>query len=137
MEKNKRLNSFLGEGTQIEGKLKFHGTLRIDGSFKGEIAAAGSLFIGEKAVIEADIHATNVLNSGEIRGSVYADEVIEIVEPGKVHGNLEAPNIVIHPGVFFEGNCYTRMPNKKVDGIPVVTIHKNKDKKKVTSNFKV
>ena len=130
MKKSKRLDSFLGEGTQIEGKLKFNGTLRIDGGFKGEVAATGSLFIGETAVIEADIHATNVLNSGEIRGSIYADEVIEIIEPGKVHGNIEAPNIVIHPGVFFEGNCYTREPNKKVDGIPVVTIHKIKDKKR-------
>jgi cytoskeletal protein CcmA (bactofilin family) len=114
MKESKRLNSFLGEETQVEGKLKFQGTLRIDGSFKGEIASAGSLCIGEKAVIEADIHATNVLNSGEIRGSVYADEVIEIIEPGKVHGNIEAPNIVTHPGVFFEGKCYTRAPNKKV-----------------------
>ncbi len=129
MKKSKRLTTFLGEGTQIEGKLKFHGTLRIDGSFKGNIAATGSLFIGETAVIEADIHATNVLNSGEVRGSIYADEVIEIVEPGKVFGNLESPNIVIHPGVFFEGNCYTREPNEKVDGIPVVTIHKIEDEK--------
>ena len=134
MKKGKRLNSFLGEGTQIEGDLKFNGTLRIDGCFKGEIAATGSLFVGETAVIEADIHTTNVLNSGEIRGSVYADEVIELVEPGKVHGNIEAPNIVIHPGVFFEGTCSTREPNKKIDGLPIVPIHKIKDKNKVTSN---
>jgi len=133
MKKSKGFNSFLGEGTQIEGELKFHGTLRIDGRFKGEIAATGSLFIGETAVIEADIHTTNVINSGEIRGSIYADEVIEIVEPGKVHGNIESPNIVIHPGVFFEGNCSTREPNRKVDGIPIVPIHKIKDKMKVTS----
>ena len=135
MKESKKLNSFLGEGTQIEGMLKFHGSLRIDGSFKGEIAATGSLFIGETAVIEADIHATNVINSGEVRGSIYADEVIEIVEPGKVHGNIESPNIVIHPGVFFQGTCSTREPNKKVDGIPVVTFHKIKDEKKVTSNL--
>ena len=59
MKKNKKLSAFLGEDTDVEGKLKFHGTLRIDGHFKGEITAVGSLVIGEGGVIEADIHATN------------------------------------------------------------------------------
>jgi cytoskeletal protein CcmA (bactofilin family) len=129
MKNNKRLNSFLGEGTQVEGKLKFEGALRIDGRFKGEISSTGSLSVGEKAVIEADIHAASVLSSGEIKGSVYADEVIEIVGPGKMHGNIEAPNIVTHPGVFFKGNCDTRMPNNKVDGIPVCPAPKFTDKR--------
>jgi len=130
MKKNKRLSAFLGEDTEVEGKLVFHGTLRIDGHFKGEISAVGSLIVGEGGVIEADIHATNVLSSGEIRGSVSADEVIEILEPGKVFGNIEAPNVVIHPGVIFEGNCLTHAPKRKVDEDQVVVIGEAKASKK-------
>ena len=125
MKKSKRLDTLLGEGTQIEGKLTFHGKLRINGNFKGEIVATGSLFIGEKAVIEGDIHAENILNGGEIRGTVSADKTIEIVESGKVHGNIEARDIVIHPEAFLKGKCHTREPNNKIDKIPVATIHKN------------
>ncbi len=130
MKKNKRLSAFLGEDTEVEGKLVLHGTLRIDGHFKGEISAVGSLIVGEGGVIEADIHATNVLSSGEIRGSVSADEVIEILEPGKVFGNIEAPNVVIHPGVIFEGNCLTHAPKRKVDEDQVVVIGEAKASKK-------
>ncbi|MBW1695693.1 MAG: polymer-forming cytoskeletal protein [Deltaproteobacteria bacterium] len=131
MKKNKKLSAFLGEDTEVEGKLKFHGTLRIDGRFKGEITAIGSLVIGEGGVIEADIHATNVLSSGEIRGAVSADEVIEILEPGKVFGNIEAPNVVIHPGVIFEGNCWTHAPKKRVEEEQVVVIRDAKAEKKM------
>ena len=133
MKKNKKLSAFLGEDTDVEGKLKFHGTLRIDGHFKGEITAIGSLVVGEGGVIEANIHATNVLSSGEIRGAVSADEVIEILEPGKVFGNIEAPNVVIHPGVIFEGNCYTHQPKKRVDEDQVVVIRDAKAEKKMIS----
>ena len=131
MKKNKKLSAFLGEDTEVEGKLKFHGTLRIDSRFKGEITAVGSLIVGETGIIEADIHATNVLSSGEIRGAVSADEVIEILEPGKVFGNIEAPNVVIHPGVVFEGNCWTHAPKKRVGDEQVVVIRDAKAGKKM------
>ncbi|RJQ64990.1 MAG: polymer-forming cytoskeletal protein [Desulfobacteraceae bacterium] len=131
MKRDKNLSAFLGEDTEIEGNLKFHGTLRIDGRFKGEITAIGSLIVGESGFIEADIHATNVLSSGEIRGAVSADEVIEVLEPGKIFGNIEAPNIVIHPGVVFEGNCWTHAPKKRVGDDQVVVIREAKIEKKM------
>lgn len=122
MKKNRKLSAFLGEDTEVEGKLVFHGTLRIDGHFRGEISAVGSLIVGDDGRVEADIHATNVLSSGEIRGSISADEVIEILEPGKVFGNIEAPNVVIHPGVLFEGNCLTHAPARKAEEEQIVVI---------------
>ena len=131
MKKNKKLSAFLGEDTEVEGKLKFHGTLRIDGHFKGEVTAVGSLVVGDSGIIEADVHATNVLSSGEIRGAISADEVIEILEPGKVFGNIEAPNVVIHPGVVFEGNCWTHAPKKRVGDEQVVVIRDAKAGKKM------
>ena len=131
MKKNKNLSAFLGEDTEVEGKLKFHGTLRIDGHFKGEVVAVGSLVVGDSGIIEADVHATNVLSSGEIRGAVSADEVIEILEPGKVFGDIEAPNVVIHPGVIFEGNCWTHAPKKRVGEEQVVVIREAKAEKKM------
>ena len=133
MAHSKKFKAFLGEDTEFEGRLKFHGTVRIDGYFKGEIKADGCLVIGDKGVIEADIHAGNLLCSGEIRGAVYADEVIEILEPGRVFGNIEAPNIVIHPGVIFEGNCLTRKPNKEGGNEQVVLIREVKEESKISS----
>ena len=105
MRKRDEINAFLGKNTEFEGKLSFSGAVRIDGKFKGEIFTAGTLIIGESAVIESNVHVSHVIISGEIRGNVVAEKRIEIHAPGKVFGNIQAPVVVIDEGVIFEGNC--------------------------------
>ena len=105
MRKRDEINAFLGKNTEFEGKLSFSGAVRIDGKFKGEIFTAGTLIIGEAAVIESNVHVSHVIISGEIRGNIVAEKRIEIHAPGKVFGNIQAPVVVIDEGVIFEGNC--------------------------------
>ena len=102
-----QIAAFLGRDTEFEGNLSFKGMVRIDGRFKGEINTEGTLIVGETAVIDSDIHASNVIISGEIRGHIVAGERIEILSPGKVFGDIEAPSVVVNSGVIFEGNCQT------------------------------
>ena len=54
-------NAILDQGTEFEGKLTFEGTVRIDGSFKGEIFSDATLIIGESGKVEADIRVRNVV----------------------------------------------------------------------------
>ena len=109
MKKRKNeITAFLGRDTEFEGNLSFKGMVRIDGRFKGEINTEGTLIVGETAVIDSDIHASNVIISGEIRGHIVAGEKIEILSPGKVFGDIEAPSVTINTGVIFEGNCQTQ-----------------------------
>jgi cytoskeletal protein CcmA (bactofilin family) len=89
--------------------------VRIDGRFKGEINTEGTLIVGETALIDSDIHASNVIISGEIRGNIVAGEKIEIIAPGKVFGDIEAPSVTINTGVVFEGNCQTQKQNEMVN----------------------
>ena len=117
MKKKDREITFLGKETAFEGRLTFQGTIRIDGHVKGEISSTGTLVIGEEATIEADIHVSYIIISGEIRGNIIADKRIEIHAPGRVFGNIQAPIIIMEEGVIFEGNC--RMQN----------IEKTEDKK--------
>lgn len=113
MKKGDDINSFLGDNTEFEGKLSFKGAVRIDGSFTGEIFSEGTLEIGQSAIIKSDIHVSNIIIRGEIRGNIIADNRIEIHAPGKVFGNIQAPVVVIDEGVIFEGNC--RMQKKDKD----------------------
>lgn len=126
MKKNKvtAVSAFLGVDTDFEGRLTFAGNLRLDGRFKGEIAATGGLVIGENAVIEADIHTTDVTISGKVSGKIYADDCIEINASGKVYGDIQSPSIIVHPGAIFDGNCLTSKPQPKKDDT-VVTIEAN------------
>ncbi len=103
--------TFLGKDTEFEGTLSFHGAIRIDGHFKGEITADGSLTVGEEAMIEANIHVSYIVISGEVHGNILADQRVDIRAPGKVFANIQAPTVVIDEGVIFEGK--TRMYQAK------------------------
>lgn len=105
LKASKTLSAFFGKGTQFEGVLKFQGTLRIDGNFKGEIATGGTLIVGEEGVIEANMYVSDIVIGGEIKGDIIAAKRIEIDPSGKVVGDIQAPSIVIRDGAILEGKC--------------------------------
>ena len=117
-----QIKGFLGADTEFEGKFSFTGTVRIDGRFKGDILAEGTLIVGEAAIVEAEIRAFQIIINGEIRGNIVAESVIEIHAPAKVFGNINAPSIIIQQGAVFEGNCIMQKKcegaNNKVVALP-------------------
>jgi cytoskeletal protein CcmA (bactofilin family) len=110
--------AFLGRETAFEGKLNFHGNMRIDGRFTGEINSDGTLIIGESGWIQGDIRASHIAISGEIHGNMEADERINVYSPGKVFGNIQAPSVVISEGVIFEGETRMSKPATPIEQTP-------------------
>lgn len=102
-------HTLLGPESSFEGRLCFQGTVRIDGKFSGQIITEDTLVIGEGAEVDADVHVGNLVLNGILRGTVRATKEIALHMPGKMYGDLYTPNLVIHPGVIFEGGC--RMEN--------------------------
>ncbi|MBE9569703.1 MAG: polymer-forming cytoskeletal protein [Proteobacteria bacterium] len=108
MKKSGNMNSFLGKGVEFEGKLNFSGTINISGHFKGDISATeGTLIVDEEGMIEATIHVPFLVNKGEIRGNIIADQKIELCASGKVFGDIQAPIIMMQEGAIFKGSCGT------------------------------
>ena len=64
------LSAFIDEGSEIEGKYTFSGTVMLNGKFHGEIASADTLIIGEKGVVNANVRAGTLIVSGELVGKV-------------------------------------------------------------------
>jgi cytoskeletal protein CcmA (bactofilin family) len=104
------LSAFIDEGSDIEGKYTFSGTVMLNGKFSGEIRSSDSLIIGEKAVINATIRAGHVVINGEVVGNVLATERVELRGTARVVGDVEAPVVVIEEGVVFEGHCRMTKP---------------------------
>lgn len=100
-----QISAFLGKDTEVDGKMSFAGTVRIDGRFNGEIFTEGTLIVAELAAIEADIQASQVIISGEVHGNISVKERIEIHAPGRVFGNIQAPIVIMDEGAILEGNC--------------------------------
>ncbi len=112
------LTAFIDEGSEIEGRYTFSGTLMLNGRFKGEISTTDTLIIGEKGVMSGDIRAGQVLVSGEIVGNVFAAERVELKRTARVFGDVEAPVIVVEEGVLFEGHCRMTKANPNTEVLP-------------------
>ncbi|MGH7787239.1 MAG: bactofilin family protein [Candidatus Binatia bacterium] len=99
------VQAHLGQGSRVEGKLTFEGSVRIDGQVEGEISAQDTVIIGEGAEVTAQIHANTVVVQGRVNGDITARKRVELKAPATVVGNLNTPSLVIHEGVVFEGHC--------------------------------
>lgn len=100
------INTLLGRGSEFEGKLTFEGTVRIDGTLKGEVFSEDVLVVGEGAHVEAEIDVGEIIVQGAIVGNIRAKRSIEILAPGRVKGDITTPSLQIDKGVVFEGRSF-------------------------------
>lgn len=98
------LNALLGKGSEFDGKLTFEGTVRIDGTFSGEITTSDTLIVGEGAKVNAEISCGTLIVHGEIAGNISASSSVELHKPARVKGDVTTPALVIERGVFFQGS---------------------------------
>jgi cytoskeletal protein CcmA (bactofilin family) len=100
------INTLLGRGSEFEGKLTFEGTVRIDGTLRGEVFSDDVLIVGEGARVEAEIDVGEIIVQGQVMGNIRAKRSIELLTPGRVKGDLTTPSLQIDKGVIFEGRCF-------------------------------
>jgi cytoskeletal protein CcmA (bactofilin family) len=112
------LTAFIDEGSEIEGRYTFSGTVMLNGRFKGEISTTDTLIIGDKGVMNGDVRAGQVLISGEVVGNVSAAERVELKRTARVFGDVEAPVVVVEEGVLFEGHCRMTKANPNTELLP-------------------
>ncbi|MFH1574329.1 MAG: polymer-forming cytoskeletal protein [Acidobacteriota bacterium] len=104
-EKSDEIVSILGEGVDFEGEVSFTKGLRVDGTIRGKISAGALLVIGPGGKVEADVKTARASINGEFRGSLRAEDRVEIHRDGKVHGEIYTPCLIIEAGGTFDGRC--------------------------------
>ena len=76
------------------------------GAVNGRIVSEkGTLIIGERAVVEAEIQVGTAVIKGTVNGHVVAADRIDVSAPAKINGDIQAPVISIETGVVFNGKC--------------------------------
>ena len=101
----REFTTHINDGTEIDGKITFTGTVLLNGRVRGEIVSTDTLVIGEKGVVNASIRAGVVEVSGEVVGNISATERIELHPSCRVYGDIEAPVVTIDEGALLEGQC--------------------------------
>jgi cytoskeletal protein CcmA (bactofilin family) len=121
-----KITTTLGKETSFNGVLRFKESLKIDGTFEGEIESPGFLYIENGATVKANIKVGSVVVGGVVRGNIEASERLEMLTTGKVFGNIRTAKLNIADGVVFEGKCEMIKNPEKLDifSAPVANIKK-------------
>lgn len=86
-----KIDSLIGQHTEITGDITFSGGLHVDGKSKGNVVATepGSLLtVSDQGSVEGEVRVPNVILNGLVVGDVYASERIELASQARVQGNV-------------------------------------------------
>lgn len=102
-----KVETVIGPGATLKGEMHSRGTLRVDGNVEGKVSADGSVIVGEKGVVKAEVVAGHVVIGGTVHGKVTGREKVEILSTGRLHGDVttKPARFVVAEGVIFEGRC--------------------------------
>ena len=127
------LLTVVGEHARFEGKFDITDSIQIECEIAGEMNVGGKLVVGEKGVVNANVHTVDAIIMGIYEGNMVATGNVEIAETGRVTGNITTDSLVIAKGGFFNGNI-TKMND--ASGRQVVAIdEKRNDQQQKQSQF--
>lgn len=109
-----RVDTIIGKDTKFIGSINANSSIRIDGTFEGDIVTKGELLIGEGGMLKATINSRNCVVAGEVHGDIVASQKLEISPSGKVYGNIVADNLLIGEGAVFRGTCEMKKISAKL-----------------------
>lgn len=102
------IDSLIGISTTIEGNVLFKGGLRIDGHVKGNVigeAVDGTsmLVVSGQAKIEGEVRAAHLVVNGEIIGSVFSSDLLELQPKARITGDVHYKALEMHGGALVTG----------------------------------
>jgi len=110
-KKNKRvtrIDSLVGQETEIQGDVVFSGGLHIDGKVKGNVIAekdsTSVLTLSEQGSVEGEIRVPNVILNGLVDGDVHVSEHIELALNARINGNVYYNLIEMAMGAAVNGS---------------------------------
>jgi len=87
-----RIDTLVGQGTEITGDVLFSGGLHVDGTIKGNVVAEeGStalLILSEFGRIEGEVTVPNMVLNGEIIGDVFGSTRVELATKARIKGSV-------------------------------------------------
>lgn len=107
--------TLIAEGTTLTGDIAFSGNLEVEGSVIGNITSAdenAKLRILNSGSVVGDIEVANIVINGNVRGDLYASQLIKLAAKAVVQGSVNYKLIEIEKGAEVVGSfVYHQAPN--------------------------
>ncbi|MBI4061135.1 MAG: polymer-forming cytoskeletal protein [Elusimicrobia bacterium] len=97
--------TLISEDAFFHGALVVKGSLRIEGSFEGDISDAVDVEVGAKGRVVGNLAAETIMIAGEVLGDIVAARSLEILASGRVTGDVRTPKLKVEEGAFYDGSC--------------------------------
>lgn len=108
----------LSADVEIKGSIKFNDSLRLDGTFEGDLSSqAGLLIIGKNGNIHARISVGSIIVEGKVYGNIHAADKVELRSTAQHFGDIKASRLVVEEGVVFVGKCEVNPQKAKIEPI--------------------
>jgi cytoskeletal protein CcmA (bactofilin family) len=106
-KKQPPIRTLVGEGTLIQGELRFTDGLRIDGEVMGDVSALGDgpsiLVISEKARVTGKVSGGHVIINGAVNGPIRSTELLELQPKARITGDVRYEVLEMHQGATIDG----------------------------------
>lgn len=116
-KKTPPIRTLIGEGTVVQGELRFSDGLRIDGEVQGNITAIGDrrtmLVISEKAKVTGKVRAGHVVINGLVTGPVESEELLELQPKARIVGDVRYEALEMHQGATIDGELHPMKSDDK------------------------
>ena len=120
------IKSLIAHGSHISGNVKFTDGLRIDGTLVGNIHAnedqPSILVVSESASVTGELHADHIIISGNVKGPVHANLMLEVQPKARIEGDVHYRALEMHQGAIIAGQL---LPQAGIDAKPILKLAAN------------
>lgn len=106
-KKQPPIRTLIGEGTLVQGELRFSEGLRIDGEVLGDVIGIGDgpniLVISEKARVTGKVTGGHLIINGTVHGPIRSTELLELQPKASIVGDVRYEVLEMHQGANIDG----------------------------------
>lgn len=104
---SRKLDTIVGEGTEIRGEMSVRGTLRVDGSIDGNVRADW-VIVGESGRIKGNVNAGGMTVGGAVEGNIDSAGLVDLKPKARVLGEIQSGKLAVSEGAAFDGQSRMR-----------------------------
>ena len=101
------IDTLIGRGCRIVGKVVFQGGLRVDGQIIGDVQAdpvgAGYLILPAEGRIEGEVRVSAMVVAGEVLGNLHVNGRVELLARARIIGDISYASIKMRAGCSVTG----------------------------------
>lgn len=110
--------TIVGPSVKIQGDLNSEGDIKIEGQVSGKVMTTQNVYVGDKAIITADVISGSAIIAGQVNGNLKVSNHLILQSTAMISGDITCEVLRIEDGAKFSGKCSMGNGGKKKEREP-------------------